>query len=222
MAHLRTAATQIETYQRRFTNRLKPVHAVHLKQCSAVIEALVSICEQWSTTKAESTGRTHKAQEQLFRINEITSQMKGGADQVNLIELVQYLKDSHIAQKVSGYAEKAAQSGNSDGRIRSCRLTRLKLMRRHCLGITRKALAHQNISAFRQVENFLLSLTEANEDGRILISTEFGPPEGNATPKAKISMRYILLNPAEHFSSVVKEARSVVLAGGTMTPVGRG
>lgn len=32
-------------------------------------------------------------------------------------------------------------------------------------------------------------------------------------------MRYILLNPAEHFGSVVQEARSIVLAGGTMAPV---
>lgn len=32
-------------------------------------------------------------------------------------------------------------------------------------------------------------------------------------------MRYILLNPAERFREVVEQARSVVLAGGTMEPV---
>lgn len=117
MAHLRTAATQIATYYERFKNRLKPIHAVHLKQCSAVIAALVSICEGWLDTKTGSSGtpNTFKAQEQLYRVNEITSQMKGGADQVNLIELVQYLKDSHLAQKVSGYADKAAQAAVVDG-----------------------------------------------------------------------------------------------------------
>jgi hypothetical protein len=50
--------------------------------------------------------------------DEITSQLRGGADQVNLIELVQYLKDSYLAQKVSGYAEKAAQDSMQDGESR--------------------------------------------------------------------------------------------------------
>jgi Rad3-related DNA helicase len=87
---------------------------------------------------------------------------------------------------------------------------------------SRKASVHNNISAFRQVETFLMSLTEANEDGRILMVAEPGPfgASKDAQPKLSISMRYILLNPAEHFGSVVQEARSIILAGGTMAPVG--
>jgi chromosome transmission fidelity protein 1 len=86
---------------------------------------------------------------------------------------------------------------------------------------SRRASAHNNITAFRQVETFLLSLTEANEDGRILIVAELGPFEADKDThsKLRISMRYILLNPAEHFGSVVQEARSIILAGGTMAPV---
>ncbi len=33
------------------------------------------------------------------------------------------------------------------------------------------------------------------------------------------SIRYLLLNPSIHFTSIIKEARSVVVAGGTMEPV---
>jgi Rad3-related DNA helicase len=75
--------------------------------------------------------------------------------------------------------------------------------------------AHSNISAFHQVETFLLSLTEANEDGRVLLISE--PQIKEKAPK--LSLRYILLNPADHFSSVLQEARSIILAGGTMAPV---
>ena len=118
--HLETATTQIITYYERFKNRLKPVHAVHLKQCLAVIRGLTSICKEWlgDTPNTGGTAQKAKAKEQLFRVNEITSQLKGGADQVNLIELVQYLKDSRLAQKVSGYAEKAAQDSVQDGESR--------------------------------------------------------------------------------------------------------
>ena len=33
------------------------------------------------------------------------------------------------------------------------------------------------------------------------------------------SLKFLLLNPAVHFSSIVGEARAVIVAGGTMQPV---
>jgi Rad3-related DNA helicase len=81
----------------------------------------------------------------------------------------------------------------------------------------KREMIHNNISAFHQVEAFLLTLTEANEDGRILLFNNPSIKDGINHPH--ITIRYILLNPAEHFGSVVQEARSVVLAGGTMAPV---
>lgn len=71
------------------------------------------------------------------------------------------------------------------------------------------------ISAFHQVESFLLSLTDANEDGRVLISST---PSADPTI-SKVTLKYILLNPAEHFKDLVEDARCIVLAGGTMEPV---
>jgi chromosome transmission fidelity protein 1 len=107
---IRTAKTQVEAYYQRFKNRLKPVHAVHLMQCLSIMQGLVSICEEWSLEASNASGSTKrlKTYEELFRVNDITARMKGGADQVNLIELVRYLKESHLAQKVSGYVEKTA------------------------------------------------------------------------------------------------------------------
>lgn len=61
-------------------------------------------------------------------------------------------------------------------------------------------------------------MTDARTDGRIILSVE---PAASSEPSAKpvAVLRYILLNPAERFKEVVSEARSVVLAGGTMEPV---
>jgi hypothetical protein len=74
-------------------------------------------------------------------------------------------------------------------------------------------LRHAAIAAFHQVEAFLLSLTDARDDGRVILSVE------ESATKPGVTMRYILLNPAERFRDVVEQARSVVLAGGTMEPV---
>ena len=36
---------------------------------------------------------------------------------------------------------------------------------------------------------------------------------------ARSAMKFLLLNPAVHFAEVVNEAKSVIIAGGTMQPV---
>jgi Rad3-related DNA helicase len=63
------------------------------------------------------------------------------------------------------------------------------------------------------VEAFLVTLVDANDQGRIFIE-RFG--EGEAT---NVVLKYQLLNPEHAFKQVVEDARAVVLAGGTMTPV---
>lgn len=62
----------------------------------------------------------------------------------------------------------------------------------------------KNISPLRNIERFLIALTTASQDGRVLISNE--------------SIKFMLLNPAVHFKEVVDQARAVILAGGTMAP----
>ena len=54
---------------------------------------------------------------------------------------------------------------------------------------------------------------ESAIDGRIIFSRR-----GN-NEKFEIEMKYLLLNPSTTFQEVVESARSVILAGGTMSPV---
>ncbi|XP_008474946.1 ATP-dependent DNA helicase DDX11-like [Diaphorina citri] len=61
------------------------------------------------------------------------------------------------------------------------------------------------------VVTFLESLVNKNEDGRILVTKN---PE-----LSKSHIKYILLNPANHFTDIVQDARSIIVAGGTMEPV---
>jgi hypothetical protein len=63
------------------------------------------------------------------------------------------------------------------------------------------------------IESLLLALANPDEDGRIFLSRT-GSPGAES-----IQLKYQLLNPSTHFREVVEKARSVVLAGGTMSPV---
>jgi Rad3-related DNA helicase len=56
---------------------------------------------------------------------------------------------------------------------------------------------------------------ELSTDGRV--SFKLSNPPGQ---ESVIEMTYSLLNPSPPFRDIVDEARSVVLAGGTMSPVG--
>ena len=60
------------------------------------------------------------------------------------------------------------------------------------------------------VQNFLQSLTNPAAEGRFFFQKLEG---GN------VSLQYMLLDPAHYFREIVEDARAVILAGGTMSPV---
>ncbi|RMC02662.1 hypothetical protein DUI87_19850 [Hirundo rustica rustica] len=66
-------------------------------------------------------------------------------------------------------------------------------------------------SPLMQIEGFLSALTNANQDGRVILNRQ-----GTV---GQSSLKFLLLNPAVHFAKVVEECRAVIIAGGTMQPV---
>lgn len=65
----------------------------------------------------------------------------------------------------------------------------------------------------------LLLIHFSISDGRISLTLISGPPSKSNPGNSTVEIRYHLLNPAPHFKDVVDEARSVIIAGGTMSPV---
>ena len=60
------------------------------------------------------------------------------------------------------------------------------------------------------VQSFLQTLTNPASEGRFFYSRSEG---------GESSLKYMLLDPMHHFRGIVEEARAVILAGGTMSPV---
>lgn len=69
------------------------------------------------------------------------------------------------------------------------------------------------MSPFYAIESFLDALTNTCDDGRVVIHAACGTKSAY--------FKFMQLNPAVHFKQIVDEARSVILAGGTMSPVSR-
>lgn len=64
-------------------------------------------------------------------------------------------------------------------------------------------------SFFPSVFTFITSLTSSRTDSRIIVNTTGKEP----------FVQLLFLNPGVHFQEIVDEARSVVIAGGTLQPV---
>ncbi|WVQ99004.1 hypothetical protein IAU59_006136 [Kwoniella sp. CBS 9459] len=189
--HLSTAISQLTQYLGRFKNRLKSIHAVWIKQVLSVLQGLLRVCTAYKDTC--------KGKGEILDVNTLMERVGGGSDQVNPMELVKYLKESKLARKISGFTEHLAEQAQA----KEPKVARSASSSRHA-----------SIAAFHVVETFLLSLVDAKDDGRVLLSLD-ELPSGSKV----VTIKYVLLNPAERFKEVVEQARSVVLAGGTMEPI---
>lgn len=119
-----------------------------------------------------------------------------GVDQINIYKLNAYLQESKLARKVDGYtafSDEEAEANKAGKKKDASRNT-----------------PRHNIPVLMQVQAFLLSLMNPSGEGRFFYSKE----DGEST-----TLRYMLLDPTYHFRDIVDEARAVVLAGGTMSPM---
>ena len=63
-----------------------------------------------------------------------------------------------------------------------------------------------------QILEFLRSLTNELEDGRIIVTID-------KQSVRKSTLKFVLLNPAKRFDDILQQCRSVILIGGTMEPI---
>lgn len=131
---------------------------------------------------------------------QIADMMAGkGVDQINLYKLMRYLQESKLARKVEGYYD-------------FTQLQQIQMARATSTSSTRPSTT----PTLSQIQNFLNALTNPAKEGRFFYSR----PDTSDGSHDQIGLRYLLLDPTQHFKDVVDEVRAVILAGGTMSPVG--
>lgn len=114
-----------------------------------------------------------------------------GVDQINLYKLAQYLQESKLARKVDGYIDHVEEEQRAQQNN----------------GIAKP----RSIPVLMLIQGFLLTLMNPSAEGRFFCNSTLA--------KDDVELRYMLLDPTYHFKDIVDEARAVVLAGGTMSPV---
>lgn len=186
---VKQAQIQIDHYLQRFSAKLKGSNEVNLKKLLKLLDNLGQECGRQQQALEAS-----KRSEEIVTGSSLVSQMGGNLDQVNLLELERWLKDTQIARKVAGYAEKQATRADD---------------------APSQVGRSSAVSALHSIQAFLLSLANQSDDGRVLMSLS----PATAGEERLMTLKYQLLNPADVFRDIVSEARSVILAGGTMEPI---
>ncbi|KAL6721203.1 ATP-dependent DNA helicase chl1 [Lecanora helva] len=115
-----------------------------------------------------------------------------GVDQINLYKLMHYLQESKLARKVEGYTTHIDEQEQKLGE-----------------GGKQKP-RDSSMPVLTHVQCFLETLTNPAAEGRFFYERD----DGNS-----MTLKYMLLDPTHHFKEIVEDARAVILAGGTMSPM---
>ncbi|KAJ7366620.1 helicase C-terminal domain-containing protein [Mycena albidolilacea] len=189
---LSTSFQQVCIYVSKFRTRLSAQNMLNLRRLVMFLDALQKYAVEWKEKNTKSNG----SKAEVMTAAELVDRLGRKASGVNLLEIEGYLKRSKIARKISGYSDKEAEK-QSDPKLRPRRGA---------------------VPPLHAVEAFLLALTGTNDDGRVTFSLvpSYSP---SYSGQEDVEIKYQLLNPAPHFLEVVECARSVILAGGTMSPI---
>jgi chromosome transmission fidelity protein 1 len=184
---MRTALSQLSQYLQRYKSRLLGKNIVYIKQIMTIVKSVIGLLESHTQKNSPST------KEKILTVNDFVHEL--GIDHLNMFKIETFLKESKLARKLNGFLDMKKQEMQEKGTGAE-----------HDMNSNR---SESSIPTLSQIESFLMALTNADKDGRILVATESGDTY----------VQYMLLNPANEFKEIVEEARSVVLAGGTMEPV---
>ncbi|KAG0059629.1 DEAD H (Asp-Glu-Ala-Asp His) box helicase 11 [Linnemannia elongata] len=255
------AQDQLRMYLARYESRLSSTNEGYIRVLMRILRCLVAFVESWKTgplssgsaTAATSNGekRSFKPVDRVMKVNEFLH--AANMDHINLFKAHAYLETSGVARKLQGLHEslqrkEAKNLAKAEGRLGNSTAGRVKI---HSGGghFNSSALGSQTATQGAQkstspillvVDAFLMSLLNADNDGRVIVTMEDEGVEGGSShddgrdddgssgqtgslvgrEKTQVpALKFMLLNPANVFKPLVEEARSVVLAGGTMEPV---
>ncbi|XP_041458107.1 ATP-dependent DNA helicase DDX11-like isoform X2 [Lytechinus variegatus] len=222
-AQLCRAHSQLSQYMQKFKSRLLAKNLMYIKQLLQILSSWVRRLGGRVDSSPDSQKMSGSGSTSLFTINNFLFETQ--MDNINLFKLQRYCQKSQISRKLNGFVERYQPSSV---KVHQAEKPKGSGMTQFLHQISQRGQAptqnkqttpeksgdeenHVFSSPLMHIEGFLLALTNANKDGRIVVHKK--------ELLSQCSLRFQLLNPAVHFTDVVKEARAIIVAGGTMQPV---
>ncbi|KAL5697514.1 RNA helicase [Ranunculus cassubicifolius] len=202
-SQLKEVQSHLEYYLERFLNLLGAGNRRYIQTMMVLVQAFLrTLVDEKNVTSLNTCPNTEKRPNQRtlsassMAINDFLFSLN--IDNINLVKLRQYMKESNIINKVTGYGAKLirlqgdsalvdGENDNAGGSI---------------------------LTGFQALVNILHSLTNNDGDGRMIVSKKTSDTSGEQG-----YLKYVMLAGENIFSEIVDQAHAVVLAGGTLQPI---
>nr|CAH7753344.1 unnamed protein product [Callosobruchus chinensis] len=203
--HLYHAFHQMRSYKEKFSNRFSAKNLLMINQVTFVINQLLSMIDSGTIDVTE-----------IFTISNFISTAK--IDNYNIFKLVSFCKDARMAQKIRSYTIKfpIVEAAINKPKVSGLKTFLASIENKKSIPQAPEPKEEDHKipvvgNPLLAVISFLETLTQSCDDGRILVR--------RGTNKSQHQFQFLLLNPSTRFEDIVKNARSVVVAGGTMKPM---
>ncbi|KAF4391808.1 hypothetical protein F8388_017403 [Cannabis sativa] len=203
LPQLENVQHHLKKYFERFHNLLGPGNRRYIQTliviCRVFLQTLHNVDDASYTDSSQNIPKASEANLSSYSsmaINDFLFSVN--IDNINLIKLHQYLKESNIMHKVSAYGDRVSSLQNS-------------LAPKGTVGYCDDG---STLSSFRALADMLLSLTNKDGDGRIIVSRE-----RPACSQQGGYLKYVMLTGEKIFSEILDQAHAVILAGGTLQPI---
>ena len=220
--HLCHAHSQLSQYLERYKSRLKAKNLLYIRQIIFILANLIKyVGGKAGKDPEQSVPESSKMI--LPHVLMVDSEIFN----LNIFKIIRYVERSKIAQKLLGFNEKyngqvasttanKAKENNSKGVnafLQSIKNKKSKeASEENEVSENVKKPSSTVNSPLLMIVEFLQALTNTKSEARILVSTQGGS-------LARSSLKYILMNPASQFTDLVRDCRSIIVAGGTMQPI---
>ncbi|XP_060530615.1 ATP-dependent DNA helicase DDX11 [Cylas formicarius] len=195
---------QLKNYKQKYCTLFSAASLLKINQLIFVVNKLYQMLEK-------------EVKEDVTEISTLENFVfTAGVGNYNIFDLIKFCKESRLSQKIRSYIikypinEEIAKNKSKKGitnflqsiENKKCSINQQKKLVDPVPNLVGTPLIH--------VISFLESLTYSCHDGRILLSIRRNKQENR--------MQFLLLNPASLISDFIRDARSVIVAGGTMKP----
>ncbi|KAK6914888.1 ATP-dependent helicase, C-terminal [Dillenia turbinata] len=202
LPQLEQVLANIQYYHQRFQSLLGPGNRRYIQILLVLTRAFLKtlldkkdLGYEDSWVDADKASEMRSSLTRSMAINDFLFSLN--IDNINLVKLLKYIRESNIIHKLCGYVDRVAE---------------LKKETTAACGESHEE--GSSLSSFHVLVDFLISLTNKDGDGRIIISRR---PQGLAQEGPYL--KYVMLTGEKIFSEIVDQAHAVILAGGTLQPV---
>ncbi|CAN8067289.1 unnamed protein product [Agarophyton chilense] len=193
----------LKSYIQKYRLRFSPSNLFKLRQLLTLSEGLLSML-----------GKREDEHKKGRVVHPSVILLEAKVDNINLYELVRYVDDSRLCKKLRGFVDAGHLiSDHKDEPDASTEFSE-KIRQRQ------QSVAKQSVIAFG---NFLRCLSDCSEYARVAIypyevPTAFSKDDDFLPMNMTARLKYFLVEPAAVFAASMKNAKAILMLGGTLSP----